>query len=1132
MHAQGQLLERTDELERLGGLIAAAQGGSGAMLIVEGEAGIGKSRLLEAARQQAEASGMLVLTARGGELERDFAYGVARQLFERPIADLPAPAREDVLGGAAAPAAGLLGAASDMSPPEADAAFVMQHALYWVTVNLSAQRPVLLVIDDLHWADLASLQWLAYLGGRLEGLPVGVALGWRTGEPGAPEDLLALLRADGRVDAITPGSLSLDACAQIVEGALGAGADRRFCEACRATSGGNPFFLGELVGTLASEGVAPSADAARRVEALSPHAVSRSALVRLSRLPDSDVALARAVAVLENDSELRLAAEVAGVDQTAAGAAVARLSAARILAPDAPLRFAHPILRTVVYEDLARPARAALHRRAARVLEDEDRADRAAVHLMSSDPAGDRQVVASLRAAASRALAQGVPASAVAMLGRALREPPAADERPDVLLELGIAARRAGDPAAPEHLRRAIERASSPAALEAGTTELATTLVYAGQMDEAIESLEHAIAALPDDDRERRLRLEGELLTLAYNSEVHNARLADRLRAVAEGSSGQTPAERALLATFAFQCVQAQRMPASAARALVDRAWSNGRLLEDRDDPGRATLFYCLMAHGMLDRAPEAVEIGNRVAAVAAERGAVSALAMAHAMRGRAAIWVGDLAAAEADFTSALHTGSLVGAAIVTHWSVAFFVMSLSLRGEFEAAERLLASHGLLDTDPPQGVQSSTIFLGRCRLRFDQARWTDARRDAEQFIARLRARGAEPVAIARRIAALASLQEGDRTGASEIAERQLAVARRFGLPSDIGIALATRGVIEGGEAGIESLREGARLLGDVPRPLEHAEVLVDLGAALRRANRRADAREPLRRALDIAQSCGARHIAERAHAELRACGARPRKLVLSGADALTTSERRVAELAAEGLKNREIAQTLFVTPKTVETHLRAIFRKLDITARTELPQALRPDQPAPAVLRPAVTQEAADWASADDALLATVLFTDIVRSTERAAELGDARWRELLARHDELVRAELERHRGREVKHTGDGFLATFDSATRAVRCACAIRERLLAIGVQIRAGIHTGECSLEGGDVRGLAVHAAARIVAVAEPGQVLVSGVVRALVAPGELTFGAGVGHDLEGVPGEWTLHDVTPIKTRVTP
>jgi len=160
-----------------------------------------------------------------------------------------------------------------------------------------------------------------------------------------------------------------------------------------------------------------------------------------------------------------------------------------------------------------------------------------------------------------------------------------------------------------------------------------------------------------------------------------------------------------------------------------------------------------------------------------------------------------------------------------------------------------------------------------------------------------------------------------------------------------------------------------------------------------------------------------------------------------------------------------------------------------------------------------------------DRVLATILFTDIVGSSDRAVELGDRAWRELLARHHELVRRQLARFRGREVDSAGDGFLASFDGPARAIRCARAIVEGVGSLGLEVRAGLHTGECELLDGKVAGIAVHTGARVASQAEPGEVLVSGTVKDLVAGSGLVFQDRGLHELKGVPGEWRLYAVDP-------
>lgn len=192
----------------------------------------------------------------------------------------------------------------------------------------------------------------------------------------------------------------------------------------------------------------------------------------------------------------------------------------------------------------------------------------------------------------------------------------------------------------------------------------------------------------------------------------------------------------------------------------------------------------------------------------------------------------------------------------------------------------------------------------------------------------------------RSLAAFAHYSLGETEAALALAREEVALARSWAAPRTLGRSLRILGLVEGGTEGIERIREAVSVLDGSPARLEHSSALVDLGAALRRGNRRAEAREFLRSGLELAQRLGATVLRDRAHEELVATGARPRRLVLSGVDSLTPSERRIAAMAAEGLSNREIAQALFVTLRTVEMHLSNAFRKLDVSSRTQLPAAL------------------------------------------------------------------------------------------------------------------------------------------------------------------------------------------------
>ena len=247
------LVEREREVAALAALLDALPAGEGRVAWIEGPAGIGKSTLLTEERRHAAEGDTQVLFARGSELEREFPFGVVRQLFEGVVTD--PERRERVLAGAAAPAATVFGEAA---MAEGDASFAALHGLFWVALNLAAERPLVLAIDDLHWCDRPSLRFVAYLARRLEGQPILVAATVRTGEPGTDVALLGEIAHDPSTVAVRPVPLSADAVRALVRERLGAEADEPFCAACHAATGGNPLFLRQLLTALEADTSSPT----------------------------------------------------------------------------------------------------------------------------------------------------------------------------------------------------------------------------------------------------------------------------------------------------------------------------------------------------------------------------------------------------------------------------------------------------------------------------------------------------------------------------------------------------------------------------------------------------------------------------------------------------------------------------------------------------------------------------------------------------------------------------------------------------------------------------------------------------------------------------------------------------------
>jgi class 3 adenylate cyclase len=1117
-----QLLERETELERAAALLDGVQRRRGGCLVIEGPAGIGKSSLVQVSVEDARSRGFRALTARGAELERDFGYGVVRQLLEPVVRDAPAASVREMFSGAAALAAPLLAPEVTVvqAPAGPDAGFAVQHGLYWLVDELAAQSPVLLVVDDAQWADLSSLRFLLYLARRLEDQPIGVLVGWRTGEPGSPMELLRELTQEEAATTVAPDPLTPEGTERLVRTQLGRTTDPRFCRACHETTGGNPFLVTELVGAVAHGELQATVEATERLRELGPAAIARSVFVRLSRLPAEAAELARAVAVLDADSELPHVARLAGLDVERAVAAAADLEKAGILAAARPLRFAHPILRGAVYGDVGRLEQERLHRLAGRVLDDAGAADRAAAHLLATEPAGDPWLAGRLAAAGERAIQRGATETALDLLRRALAEPPPEPERANVQLLLGTAEQLAGDPAAAATLRAAMNASAEPSTRWQAAHRLARQMSIRQQHEDAVAVLDRLLEEQRQVDPQVALETEAHI---AFNAVLYDplaAAASHRIEQVAAGCAGDTPAERMVLVAAAFSRALAMRGTAAEVLELIDRARPQEfTALVHRSSVG----FWSCGALLWAGRPDRARKLADELLAEARRTGGAIWVASALMWLSTAAHALGDLRDSEAyleeSFDAARGNFPLVQVAAV---SVAAEL--LRLRGEPDAADATFASYGLSEAAGPANAFSMHLHAWRARLRVQQHRVPEALADADRLLASGHERGGL-IAGLRPEAALALAAAGRHHEASALAELDLDEARRWGDPGVVGIALRTLGTLQGGPEGLERLEEAVSVLTASPYRAELAAALVARGAALRRAQQRQAAREPLTRGMDLAQRCGALALAERAREELRAVGVRPRQLLATGIDALTASERRVAQLAAQGMTNREIAQTLFVTSKTVETHLRHVFQKLNVAGRGELSAAIEAGdggRTCAAASTRTLTETEAKAAAPERAVVAIIVFTDLVDSTRRQSQIGDRRWRDVQVRHEQLVRTELARAGGQEIKFLGDGFLAKFGSATSAVRCGQRLTAAApAALGLAMRVSVHAGEVELTDGDVRGVAVNIAARLLALSGPGEVMCSGTVADLASGTGLRFEEKPAVQLKGIDGRWRVY-----------
>jgi DNA-binding NarL/FixJ family response regulator len=927
------LLERDREVEALRATLRDAAEGGGRLALVEGPAGIGKSRLLAELRAAAEEDEVRVLAARGSELEREFPFGVVRQLFEPALTDTDA--RERWLGGAAEPAHAIFGAGDpDGDGMASDATFAALHGLYWLTANVAADGPLLLSVDDLHWCDKPSLRFLAYLARRIEDMPALVATTLRTTDPGTDPALIGEIAHDPSTRPVRPGPLSAAGVTELVRARLGEDAHERFCAACARVTGGNPLLLRQLLTSLEADGVTPDAAHVDVVADIGPRAVSRTVLVRLARLSENAVSVARAVAVLGEGADLQAIAALAELDQEQVAEATATLARAEILRVEPPLGFVHPLVRDAVYHELSPAHRELMHSRAAAELRDAGApSDQVASHLLSMPRRGEEWVVDVLEEAARTATRRSAPDSAVAYLTRALEEPPAPERRGDILLELGIAGTNTYAPLALEHLSEAYELLEDPRDRGLAAFLLARTLIFAGDPGEAPNVVRRALDQLPADLEDERCALAAvEFIALYFGVDVEDG--VERLRELRDTDFGDGPGAKMLAACTAYGCMT-DLGPRERAVELALGAMEGGTLLEG--DNG--VFWMAAMLALVIADSPESVPLWEQTLAQAHRNGSLFSRLSMSLWDGAFKLAQGELADAEESLRNNLEELEVYGirvpqAAVYTDGFLAGVYLEM---GDVEAARQAISGATITPGDASDGTNFARRSLVGIHLASgDGEAALAAAEDFERHAERTRNPGWAPW---RSLKAQALALLGRRDEAVALAREEVELARQWGAPSTLGRSLRVLGELLGKD-GVAELEEAVAALEQSPQRLERARALGALGAEIRRARRPTEAREPLRRALELAEVAGAQVLAEHVRSELYATGARPRTTALGGVEALTERELRVATLAAEGQTNRDIAQILYVTPKTVEVHLTNAYRKLGIGSRRELPAAL------------------------------------------------------------------------------------------------------------------------------------------------------------------------------------------------
>lgn len=896
-------------------------------VIVEGAPGLGKTALLNAACHLAEEEGLAVLSARGSELEAAFSFAAVRQLCERLFA-LVDPERLRECAGS-----GVLTRVGPAGDAELPAAF---DDFRRAVSCLAESQPLVVAIDDLHWCDRESALWLEYLSRRLEHRKVWL-IGSRVGRS-STEANVAMDRvvADPATRTFVLEPLSTASVADLVAEQFAEPGLEALAAACHRATGGNPFLLFSLLSWVRGAAYRDAGEGAAAVDRAVPARVVRALSQRTRSLPDGAVELLQAAAVLGGRSGIREAAQLAGVDLGRAKVAADALAEANVLARDDALRFVHPLERSAVYGDLGPASRATLHANAARLLDDHGApAELVAEHLLLSEPAAEAWRAKRLVQVAERAVERGETDQARALLMRALAESSEPELRGSILVTLASLDAAAGSHEALARLQEAGKTGVEPTCYARAAIETLRRLPDVAHRSEALAVLRDAASRLTEGaEAELRLRLG---VTVAHlDPTLHGAAsVAPSLEQALSGRLvGRSLEERLALGYLCSHWVLAPdrlQAPQLAATALATVRTEDLDQADDVVVDAAVRALHAAAAAGSLEEAEALARSGQDAARRLGRSGAEAAFAGVLVL-------------------CLVQTGKLLEAAAVLHEVAETPGPALGgLRPDILAARVALElgqtarAAEILDDDARAERQPGSLAELWAMELHGEVQYLQGAVEAALGDFRLAGQAAEEwgvrnpaVTTWRAGAALACSDLGAYRKSHELASENLSLARSFGEPLAVGEALRVMAEVVEPVERLALLDEAVTLLKPAGPSLGLARATLELGRTLRLAERHIAARSVLRQAADLAVRCGASRLIERSLVELRASGARPRRLAFSGTESLTPSELRVAGLAAAGMKNSRIAEMLFVNTKTVEGHLSRVYQKLGVQSREQL----------------------------------------------------------------------------------------------------------------------------------------------------------------------------------------------------
>jgi class 3 adenylate cyclase len=1045
------LLGREPELLAIDQALAAARLGKSTRLVIRGEPGIGKTALLEYAIGRAE--GMRVLSARGVEFEADVPFAGLHQLLH------PALGLIDRLPTIHASA---LRSSLGLGPRNEADRLIIGAAVLGLISAYAEEAPLLITVDDSQWLDRASSEAIGFAARRLVADPVSILIAVREGEEST---FLAAALPELRL-----GGLDQASATELLERAGAGHVSTDVASRMLEATGGNPLALLEL-GPEAPRmtgsphhnlPVTTSVERAylRRADGLSEGARRVLLVMAASGAPEPELVGRAAAALGLNPSDVEQA-EVAG--------GVVVQHADRI-------EFVHPLARAAIYHSASPPDRRAAHKALADVMTGPDDIDRRAWHLAAAASGWDAAAASALEDAAQRAReSTGYAAAASAWTEsarlteslelRARRLFSAAenawlDGRAEQALDLLGAARKLAQAV---ELRVDVENLSGHIAMRRGS-------VAAGY-----RTLVAAAGAIEPHDRVKAIRILADAALSTFGA-GHPSETLEGARKALDLLQPTDPPESAVFAHVAYGALAILAGHGSDGPKHLHESVAQFRLVPaESTDP--LVLLCAGIAGTFLREAEAGRDLLDRALDQARGHAPTAALPTVLVLLGRDAAATDRWPIARAHYEEGARVARettqftwLAAAMAGLAWLDALEGRADECRAHAGEAEELATRYGM-------GFFKSWSMIALGQLELGLGRPDAALRhllSCEMFLEAISISDPDLAPAPDIVDALVRL--GRLPEARDVAGRYQPIAEAKGQPFALARAARARALVADEASFGEEFETALRHHEGTPDIFERARTHLYYGERLRRMRRRVDARRHLREALKAFDQLGAAPWAERAMTELQASGETARARDDRYRQQLTPQELQVALTLAEGTTTREAAARLYLSPKTVEYHLRHVYDKLEIRSREELRAAL------PAQSRPAASRKA-------------LMFTDLAGSTSLVEAIGDAAWHDLSAWLDGELRRCFVEHHGREVDHAGDGFFVIFDSAADAIDCAVSVQRRLSThrrlhgYAPQVRIGIHVGEVHGSDSSLRGAAVHRAARLCAAARADTIVAS-------------------------------------------